>query len=697
MDRDQVDQKQPFSYKVTEDSSVSLIDAFSYLLLKADSTTYLSKHLEADDLPPPILKLLETIKKTHSLEGSPAQLEDLAFPLPHLLNADKPTAGPKQDHSKVLSNVMKYIEYHFETAKFRLDDSSDAPEIEAALQSFLDTTPDFEDNDVAALVRYLYLDLIPTPGGKTSLPLEDQFAKVKEKQLQIKSDFQQTTKFTKTKLFLLREMNRRFLLHFNPEFSTEFDAILTSASKRQQQKLLELNPVDQLSKLSSRYDQMIIDHRFERFDLINQVSTGLVDIKTNFLLETKTFEIRWVASIKNSTSIYNFKFKTVSRCELSNSLTKYKALYPCCSVWQMMARYLADSQRGANTHNIEIHDYDYLAVYFDSKQAMYRYIPEHNSFVDAEAQITIFNENSKTINHPSTIRILFSAFYRQNIPNSDKVTFLFTDHNRNKTLKDLLIFARDTIDPDINISEVDPESVKQIWFALKADFKSLDQLKQAEEHSRNFGFNLSTPVSKIVEVFWAGNEFASKSENFIDLVCFKSLLFADGEAAKMQTRHSQHNMSDLVITRMLTVEGILTYLFRIGEERYIKTSGEDEKNKFKNYDVTFFLPNQLFVDVRTVTTKIEHAEDIELTFLTDHVEEEHRHLIESNYSVKGGIMAVLEDNKQQFFRPFIIERDSKNLPKFMMITPRLTPQVPFNMDAHSTDICFLFYERKTNQ
>ncbi len=690
-----------FAYRVTEEHSESLIDAFMYLLLSADSTSYLYHHLEADNLPTPITKLLETIKKSHGVRGDSASLADLDFPLDCMNNPDKASSSQKStlDISKVLSNVMKYIEYHFETAEFRLEDSKETPEIEDALTRLLETSPDFEDKDLATLIRFLYLDLIPTPGGKTSLSLEEQLQKIKEKHTLIRSDFQQTTKFTKTKLFLLREMNRKFLLHFNQEFSDQFESIIASALKRQQQKLLELNPREQLSKLNSRYDQMIIDHRFERFDLINQVSTGLIDIKTNFILETKTFDIRWVAFIKNSFGIYTFKFKTVSHCEIANSLTKYKARYPCCSVKQMMATYLENNQRGEEVHKIDINDFDYLAVYFDPKTAMYRFIPEDSTFVDAETSITIFNENTKTINNSSTIRVLFSTFYRQSIASSEKVTFLFLDANRDKTVKDLLLFAKETIDPDINPDFLPKKISDHIWFALNVDFKTSDQIQKAEQTSKSFNFQLDTPVSEVVQAFWKDTSRQTDSDHFIDLVCFKSQFTAEGQSSKMQTKHYQHNMSDLVVTRMLTVESVLTYLFRIGEERNLKATGEDEKNKLKNYDVTFFLPNQLFVDVRTVTTKIEHSEDMDLTFLKERVEEEHRHLIESSYRVKGGIMRVsegIQGNKQQYFRPFVIER-LKNKPScFKMITPKLTPEVLFNIDAHSTNICYLFYERSTN-
>ena len=687
-----MDIESAFRYELTQEPSHSFIDSFVYLLLRADSTKYLYEHLDSDSLSPQILNLREAIRKSQDRDLSPASLKDLDFPLDRMNGTDK--AG--QDPAKVLSNVMKYIEYYFETADFRNEGLADRPEIEAALASFLDSTPNFADRELASLVKYLYLDLIPTPGGKTSLSLEEQFAKVYEKREVIQADFQLTTKFTKTKLFLLREMNKKFLLHFDGDFSKEFDQIIDSAHKRQLQKLLELNPAESLSKLTPRYDQMTIDHRFERFDLINQVSTGLCEIKTNFILDTKTFDIRWVSVVRKAIAIYNFKFKTISHCELANSMTKYKAHYPCCSVKQMLTSYLEGSQRGQTVHGIEDSDFDYIAVYFDPKRGMYKYITENDSFVKAESSITIFNDSTESINAPGTVRILLSSFYRQTVPSTDKVTFLFADGKGDKTLKHLIEFAGETIDPDIKPTA---DFNSHLWFALNVDFKTEADLKAAETASRALGFSYDTPVSEVVKAFWKGKSRLEEQEQFIDLVCFKTKFTLEDPNNGVQMKHSQHHMTDLVITRLLTIESLFTYLFRIGDERHIKTSGEDEPNKFKNYDVTFFLPNQLFVDVRTVTTKIEHAQDMELAFLRDCVIGDSKEMVECEYKVKGGIMRTTvtasPGSSLQVFRPFLVEHHKNRPATFKMITQKSPEGVPFNIDALNTDIYFLFYERKT--
>ena len=685
-------------YVLTEDPSESLVDSIFYLKCHAGSVKTFIESLQGEEVNEYVKNYISTLTK--AIKGKSKVGLDLLH-LPKHVRSDeysKKSHGAiseilKKDPMRAISAFLKFIEHHFQISPFRVNHVQEAPELEQVIEELL-TSPLVREERIDTLIRYLFIDSFTPPGGVTDLTVEDQFKKLAEIKSEITKNLSNDLKLTKSKSYLGKEVGSVFLEHYQDEAGSQFNSILESYHKRMYSKNMEIDTTSDRARYAVNSDQFLMDHRYERFDLTNQASTGLIELNTNFIIETKTFSVKWVASIKNTFGIYVFEFKTVSSCEVAKSgIVNIEASYPYCTVLQLMREYLDVSKKAERNFGIEVVDFDYLAVYFDEQLGRYKYLEQNDTFVHLNTSLSIFNHHDNFSDNTTSIKIILSPFYKQTVAPQEKNQFLFIDSTGNATIRKLFHFLRETLDPDAQTENPQGPVSHFLWFALEVNFLTDGDVKTAEEYSASRDFQWDTPLSEVVKLFWAGKN-RDQGEKYIDLTCFKAKFTLKDNAKPVITIHSQTKGSDHPIEKMLTVESVLTFLFKIADEKHKKLTGIHQTiGKFRNNYINFYLPNELIIDVRTITTKITHDEDFELEYLLDLVPEKYKEFAIAKYRPKGGIIRVEETvggEKKKFYRPFTIFKE-KGYSRF--VAHLKSSEKVFNVEAMNTDIVCIYYSK----
>lgn len=609
-------------YLLTDDKSKSYADSVLCILHESNALTAVKQALDGEIIP-------DRFKDLYSLIWSAGGklTEEM---LPPWFDADF------KKNSQVLRDVAEVIEYQFIMAAYTVDDQ------ESDIRQCIEDVLADDSRDARSVVQAIASDLL--------LPKTMTFDENKQAILQkidaVVEGYRGKSMFS-LKFLLLKMSGRKYLTHQDEDCSESVQS-LVSCFDQDYLKRLHNRP---WSKLEDGYRKQetlgALGNTFERFDLINQAALGVLKLNLSYKSSTKQIA-----------ALLNLNTNSGERCQLQQSVqltTSFKIDSYMLSKAQQDIRLQSTSvsdiveavirsEPAAFDYMVKA-DFDFLGVYFDQRSQVFRYVLQDRSLdssilTHTDNFVCIFNSQDKAIADPESFRVIFAY-------NPDSLAFA-------ESKKYELFWRPSSVDPTIGelakylavcrygSGEQSSELSRRLMFSTRKMHFSRNDDRTAAVDMHTYGYTEDTLLKKVVQDLGR----PENCEKVIDLFCFEE--FSGGESASFDFLRST---SEKILNLKPKLQSLINYLFALEERVYQQSKisdTEEEPNHFKDRDLSFYLPNLLFVSVTKVNCGFQLLEDCTMEYLKRKISGE-LHL-STGYKAIGGIYS-----EGAAYRPFLVK------------------------------------------
>ena len=612
----------PSTYQLTNNSKLSFIDSSLCLLHNSNSLTAVKQALEGEVIP-------DRFKSLYDLIWSNDGKFDASM-MPEWLVADYET------NPHLLRDIIEVLEYHFTLATYTTED-----EIDDFKQCLEDAIGE-ENAGSVQLIQAISKDLFLPP----KLSLDERRKDINEKLEKVIEGYKGKSMFA-LKFFLLKLSGRKYLTHQDEDSSDSIQSLVTCFDQDYLKRLHDR----QWAKLEYGYRKQetlgVAGNTFERFDLINQAALGVLDLKFAYRSSTKL-----ISALLNLTTNMGASCHWQQRLHLTNSFSIDSSVLAKAqktvrmqftSVSDIMDAVIRDEPLAVS--NMVKADFDYIGVYYDHDSHLFRYVLQDESLDirvihENSNFFCVFNSQDKAIADIGSFRVLFS--YNPDslaFPESKKYELFWKSATNEPTLGELANYlAKCRYGNDSMAGEL----IKKLMFSTKRMHfqKHGDQADSLIVNTKDY--DESTALKKIV----ADLGRPENIERVIDLFCFEE---KDGNLG--QSFDFLRTTSEKYLNMKPKLQSLLNYLFALESEVFKQSQLSDssqQPNHFKNRDLSFYLPNLLFVTVTKVNCGFQLLDDCNLDYLRRQITGD-LHL-STGFKVIGGIYS-----EGSFNRPFVVK------------------------------------------
>ena len=654
-------------YALSGSSPTSFLDSVLFLLKNSEGFKGFYeetlKQISSEKIPPEIRSFMKLFDSSSSQRT--IKLEDLKL-------ANEITASEKRSTHSQLEDFLKYLEYFFIVSEFRNEDlEKHEKQIEASLEKYLDliSKSDFAKLTIQQQKFILAICKDTSAPGDSLLPvkLEIKPADV-EKALSVKAKlregFKDNKQFPKLKEFLDIELHRLFLIHYSTDNSKEFEEMLQSFRKWQLDKIRSEKYTTYRKLLGSESANILNSSIiYERFDLLNQRSVGLYDLRFDYTSAHKIFRLRlhWTGPDSQVHGVFNFKLAP------NFVLNSYLARSPSHQV-RIQYPTLASLVDKAFKHQFKYSkqadqaDYDFMAVVFNHATNKYMYIKqddELNLLNEDNLDKDIYCLNSSENEYSKNLS-LFKVVYVDNPdPYADcehQSVFLFTDKSNNGTVQDL---ALELSRANYQVDDRADFFVQNLAFVEEFNLNKSNYKSRVDE-SDNLKFTKDTKLREIYSRLKKSDQ--KPSERTVELVCFikqKGSLPIKGIVTTKDEFSSQPK-----IILYPTLESIMDYVFKLNTLKHKQYGITPDANMHGEKDIDYFLPRDLFVGVEKVRHVLNIEGTISFKYFKEQISKDYH--IDRNYNLTGGIVE-LEISGSKHYLPFLHLKESATDPSSLKV------------------------------
>lgn len=617
------------TYHLTQKPELSLIDSVLYLLRGSETLNWLPSSIDDHEITDSFRPLYKTIWDKNSV----ACLSDVK--LPDWLDG-------KGEPSQVLRDTLDMLEHNFVISPFR-NHEEPSQDISAVLETVF-TSNVVKDCHLMTAIDRLGMDLL-IKSFHTMTP-EQKVEAVKQNRSKIEDSFKNGAGITSLRSYLLKESGRKFLQHSEADYSAAFEELMR-CFEADFVKKLKNRPWKKLEFGYRKLENLVVaGNNFERFDLVNQAALGVFDLSVNYKSISKQVSVLLcLRSIAGHRIYCQQKIQLVNDFAIQNiqsTKSSFQTAISLTSVDEIMEGII--KVESLILQNMVKSDFDFIGVFFDESREVYRYITQKESvnrdvMTDNSNSLIIFNSQDKDLQEASSIRVLF-AHNPDSMAQAHtrKYELFWFKKDEAKTLYHLAQYLSTC---KFGNSAAAHEILACLAFSTdKMTFNTQASKGRLLVDTKSHNFEEDTPITTVISALGRGNG----DLKVIDLFCFE---------VKESSNYSfdyLHTGSEIVINLKPKLQNLVNYLFGLEAEISGKLSG----NKFKDRDLSFYLPNVIFLNVSKVSCCFQLSSDMNLDcFKKMQAEKEH---LDTRYVPIGGITSA-SISGSTCYRPFVVTKE----------------------------------------
>ena len=651
--------------------------------------------------------LVANLRKSHSLSELRPNLTDyeLSEEIEAFLNVlDKPNLSLKDlklpaDFTKSVSDqlhnspqlLILLLEYIFLTAPFRGTQGQEMSQevFAASIGDYL--TQENEDcTNLRKISKILHSVLTQSLESSNPASTADPVEWVRNNLPQVK-EFLSNSRIPSNLLVCLDNLYRqRYIVTDHQDASSALDELLTQYEAFLRDKFSKLGAVPYLLKKLESYNVRFGSSLgYQCAHLMQNVNMGVYDFNFEYFAQQTEMDVSFnIEGMEGSKFYRNVKFRIVNDFKIRNGLSFDEQYEPTqvnvCKLQDLLKWYSISQEK------IDMSDYDFLAVYLDSKDHKFKYLTPQEELRTSEIPImlntlSVFNSKSKSAHVPTVLKVLFTTNPDPFCKNSQRQMCLYLDLNGTSTLGELVAFV---VQQTIGYHTADA-AVEIKDYALSMDLKKMDSKRVFQEKVASFeqiGADTSTPLNQILSKLRAAadiTESGPSEQQEIHLVCFRK----DFPCRQVSVDFLQQQP---VVEVKLQMESIFKFLVDSTESKLVSLGKPSADNEFNGMTLGYYLPNILFVKVSKVSDWIQLTPELSLASFTKTAKEGYP--AECNYQLIGGVVEVKIDATNTVFRPLVVKFDKLKGPTVEIYRTADTVYMP---DEYlSFKIAVLCFEKK---